>query len=45
MDYTAIVAAADFADTLTAIAGVAAALMVPLVGIVGWRFVRRAMSS
>lgn len=40
MDYTAITAAIDFADTLTAIAGAAAALMVPIVGIVGWRFVR-----
>ena len=45
MDYTAIVAAADFTPTLAAISGIAAAIMVALVGLASWRFARRAVTS
>lgn len=45
MDYTALLTAVDFTDTITGIQGAAAAMLTVIISLVGWRFFRRVMGA
>jgi len=45
MDFTTLLTAVDFTDAAAGIGGAAAAMMVPVIALVGWRFFRRVFSS
>jgi len=45
MDYGALAAVADFSGASTGIQAAAAAMLIPIIAIVGWRYFKRVFSS